>query len=218
MRGTGTVRRAAGLLTKGRRRLASQGGFTLVELIVVSMILFMLTVIILNFMEEGTAVTRGGVAGAEVDQELRETIESMSRQIRVAYYFVPAGTTSSQVDFYGYVQGDNTKWHVLYYLDAARGELIRSAAPVGSNMTSQVIATGVRQLTFTYYDSEGAVTADPTKIARVEFTLTLRRDYTGTQAVGTNEPGVMTETGKERYIDSTGTGSVYIRNALATAP
>lgn len=215
MNGVMGLRRTGG---RSRRRLAAEEGFTLVELIVVSMILFMLTAIILNFMEEGTAVTRGGVAGAEVDQELRETIESMSRQIRVAYYFVPGSTTSSQVDFYGYVQGDELKWHVLYYLDGARNELIRAAAPAGSNMTIQVMATGVRQLSFTYYDSEGAVTNDPTRIARVDFSITLRREYTGTQATGTGEPGVMTEKGRERYIDSTGTGSVYIRNTLATAP
>jgi Tfp pilus assembly protein FimT len=209
--------RLRGVWGWSRRRLAEEGGFSLVELLVVSTFLFLLTAMILNFMEEGTAVTRGGSAGAEVNQEFRETVEMMTRQIRLAYYFTPAGTNTSQVDFYGYVEGDNTKWHVQFYVNPDTQELVRAAAPLGGNLTPEVVARGVYGLTFSYYDADGAATADTTKIARVDFYLLMRRDYTGTVGKSTTE-GVMTEELTGRYVEVGGNGSAYIRNALATAP
>ena len=84
-------------MTACRERLASEQAFSIIELVVATMLLFVLTFGIINLGDEGTSLASPDLQNAEVNQTWRETMDTMTRQIRVAYYFESASGSDRQL-------------------------------------------------------------------------------------------------------------------------
>jgi hypothetical protein len=212
MRGTKMLKAVAERFGK---RLADESAFSIAELLVASIILFVVTFAAINFAEVGTTVTKGSISSGEVNQELRETLEGMTRQIRVAYYFVPAQCSGTSLGFYSYATGDvaNTKYNIRFRLNPSSPTVLQTSRDGGVSWTT--LATGVTSLGFTYYDSEGNTTSDTTLIAMVTVSLRMTRSYD--KAVGTQSEGHRMEYDTQS-VSTDGEESVAIRNVLTTAP
>ncbi len=203
------LKEAAGSL---RERLADEGGFSIVELLVASILLFVLTFATINFADQGTAVTGGSMARAEVNQELRETLEAVTRQIRVAYFFVPAQCTPTSLGFYSYATGDaaGTKYNIRFRLN---GTALETSRDGGVNWT--IMASGVTSLAFTLRDSDGNTTTDTSRVALVNVAMGVSRSFSST--AGTQSEGHRLEYGTQTAYTQ-GEMSVAIRNVLTTGP
>lgn len=196
-------------------RLADERGFSLAELLVASLLLFVVTFAAINFADIGTSQTKNSMATSEVNQELRETLETMTRQIRVAYYFVPVQCSNTSVGFYSYASGDaaGTKYNIRFQLNPVDATQLMTSQDGGANWT--VLATGVENMGITYYNSTGEATSDPTQIAMVNIYLKVTRSLD--VVMGTNTEGHVLEH-REDYVAAEGEESVAIRNVLTTGP
>jgi hypothetical protein len=219
------------ITTACRDRLSSEQAFSIAELLVATLLLFVLTFGIINFADQGTSLAKSSVSSAEVNQEWRETMDAMTRQVRVAYYFESA--TGTTVSFVSYAKGDNTRYNVAFQL--SNGTLQTSVVAMGAGSAIPAkswatMATGVESLTFTYYDSSGAVLPypidatpypaadDPPKkmqIARVDVNMRIAR--TNSMAVGTSSEGHRLEQ-QDTTMRAEGAESVAIRNILTDVP
>lgn len=197
-------------------RSREEAAFSIAELLVATLLLFVLTFGIINFADQGVSLSSASVASSEVNQDWRETIETMTRQIRVAYYFVPNSCTASALCFCSYAKGDATKYKILYRLTGTNLEvaLVKPVAAAVADDDYTVLASGVQSLAFAYYDSKGAALAAPidvTQIARVEISMKIARSYN--MKVGTSSEGHRLEN-DTNTVYAEGTESVAIRNTL----
>ena len=204
-------------------RLADENAFSIAELLIASLLLFVVTFAAINFADQGTTVVKGSLSSAEVNQELRETLEGMTRQVRVAYYFEPGSATSgSAVSFVSYatgLDGPENRWNVAFRLNGTNLETskvqMQSGAVVVPAKAWTTLATGVTSLGFTYFDSEGNATSDTTEFALVTINMRIARSFDRT--IGTQSEGHRLEYGTNS-IYAEGEESVAIRNVLTVAP
>jgi hypothetical protein len=199
-----------------KERLAREEGFSIAELLVATLLLFVLTFSAFNFAQGGVTWSRAGMYNAEVNQEWREAMNKMTWQMRVAYYFVPSECTTDSIGFWSYASGGTDKYHIRFYLDSDTSELVTSLSQAGINPTVSTIATGVQDLSFVCYDSSGLVTTSTTAIKRVEISMRLTRSYETT--AGTSSEGHRQEVGAGQTVSAEGIESVTIRNVLTAAP
>jgi type II secretory pathway component PulJ len=117
--------RIRSLARRSWERSREEAAFSITELLVATLLLFVITFAIINFADQGVSLASASVASAEANQEWREAIETMTRQIRVAYYFVPNQCTASALGFCSYAKGDATKYKILYRLTGTNLDWLR---------------------------------------------------------------------------------------------
>lgn len=197
-----------------RERLSREEGFSIIELLIAILLISVLTYAAFNFSQTGVSLNRASMYSADVSQELRTTMEKMTWQLRVAYHFVPGQCVQggSSVSFWAYVNASEER-NIEYSLDA-EGNLLVSQGLSGDQAT---IATGVSQLSFSYYDIYGSkidnavLSVDTTSIKRIEISMTIERNYE--IAVGTASEGHRQEVGQQT-VSASGVDTVTIRNQL----
>ncbi len=204
-----------------RERLAREDAFSIAELLVGIMLLFVLTYAAFNFSQTGVSLTRTTMYNAEINQEWRQAMDKMTWQMRVAHYFVPGGCVpgGSSVSFYAYADATQTRL-ITFTLNGTELQVSQAEGEA-----AETIVTDVESLAFSYYDADGKIitayetgedgVVDTTVIERVEINMTITRGYQ--IAVGSGSEGHrMYES--DQYVTTSGTESVSIRNQLAVYP
>lgn len=174
-----------------------ENGFSLLELLIVLAVFTFILGGIFSNLAQSQIRYQFEHEVAEVQQSARNAIDIMEREIKLAgfpkasYYdstqnwtsansdkvaqgFITVGATN--VVFEADVEEDGIVERVDYNL--ASGTLSRSAQdkPSGGGAPAavyQVLANNVTALTFTYYDSNGTVTATPSQVRSVQILLSM---------------------------------------------
>jgi hypothetical protein len=209
-----------------RARLTSEQAFSIGELIIAIMLLFVITFAALNFSEEGTSLAKASVSSANINQDLRESLETMTRQIRVAYYFEKATASTAtvpEIGFVSYARGNNDRYSVAFRL--FEGVLETSNLEIDAGVSTiptrvwEPMTGGVTSLAFTYYDASGheltAPAAGTTTIARVDIAMSITSGFTMT--IGTSSEGHYLEK-EAKTVSTSGSESVAFRNILTDTP
>ena len=176
------------------KALRSERGFTLAELLVACAVIALVMAGLLVSLQAGQEVYLRGSNEVEATQSVRVAIERMAQELRGAGY-CPTCTTAAPTftaiaaqsatgftiqndwdgdgaitagatvtDAFGNVRGEQ----VVYAF--AGGALTRQET--GVDALPQTLATGINNLTFTYQDFAGVVTATPANIRTVVVTAT----------------------------------------------
>lgn len=182
-------------LTKAFR---SERGFTLAELLVACAIIALVMAGLLVSLQAGQAAYLRGSNEVEATQSVRVAIERMAQELRVAGFCptcstAPPGFTAitAQTATGFTIQNDwdgdgviTTAATVTDGFGNVRGEQIVYAF-AGGALTRQetgdpgplTLATGINNLTFTYQDNAGVVTATPDNIRTVVVTATTQPQF-----------------------------------------
>lgn len=155
-------------------------GFTLVELIVAIFILSLLVFATFNLLDAHLSQGEVVVSSSDIAEEIRMAMDNMVDQLRTARTLTVART--SDLSFQGYVLGTEDLQTVRYFLEGENLKMTCSALFEGD----KVIASGVKSLTFNYYDNTDSQLTNPDgsqdirdTIYQVEIVLTLARSGGG---------------------------------------
>ena len=152
-----------------------QAGFSLAELLVVVAILGLVMGGAFTLLAASQQSYAFGAARVEAQQAARVGLERMVRELREAGYD-PTGAGFAAIeaaeptrvvfqrDLNGNGVIDPTRERVSFLL---RGTVLRRDAGGGA----QPLVEGVRRLTFTYYDRDGAGTTNPARVASIRILL-----------------------------------------------
>lgn len=155
-------------------------GFTLIELLVALAVVGLVLAATFSVLDQGQQGYLLGVARLEAQQNARVALERVAREIRTAGFdptgadfpaiVNPARTSLTiQKDLNGNGVIDAPGETITYLL---RGTTLRRDAGGGA----QPVIDGVRDLTFTYLDADGAPAVRPERICTVIITLTVQTD------------------------------------------
>jgi len=136
----------------------NQRGFTLTELIVALAVLGMVLGGVYTLQQQGLYSYMMGSAKVEAQQNARVALDLMVRELRSA-----TSVTAIGVGDFTFV--DQNGVTIRYNLTGTN--LQRTA-----NAVVDVLIGGVQNLTLTYRDSSGVVTATPASVANVVITIT----------------------------------------------
>jgi type II secretory pathway component PulJ len=191
-------------VTTGERFLKDERGFTLVEMIITTMIMMIVLVALFSVFDTGLKVFSFSNNKVEAVETARVGLEKMEREIRQAYVYNRAGGdmhvfdtwTADQIRFgndldgSGIVQCPNPGGKcekIGYELNGTT--LVRDNSSTGADF--QPVAENIQGLTFTYYDNNGNVIAPggtETSVDRVSVRLAVSVD----QGIGNNGTQVLT--------------------------
>lgn len=153
-----------------------EAGFSLVELLVVIAVLGLTMAGALGLLQSGMRGYAFGAARTEAQQSARVGLERMAKELRQAGYD-PTGAAVGAiavaepsrlvflVDANGNGAIDATRERITYLL-RDDGVLRRDAGG-----GAQPIVEGVRRLELTYFDREGAPTADPARVRAIRIRI-----------------------------------------------
>lgn len=117
-----------GFITAARERLARESGFTIVELVVVTMITMIVVAAILSIFLSLSGAFNNQMTRVQNQDDARTAINQMARYIRMATSSADSESTLSNailtalpqdLEFYCDVDGDGVADKVRYYLDGA---------------------------------------------------------------------------------------------------
>lgn len=173
----------------------SQGGFTLAELMIFTIIMIIFLIGVGGMITSGAKSSTASYNLVKISQGANEAMVTMVRQIRVATS-IDTTSTANTIIFTGDVNGDGTDSTVRF--DVSDGYLRRGSS--AADMSNWI--EGVGGVTFTYYyfdtglkqpqavdPASAAWTTYRTQINRIDIALamsrssvgvTLDRDFTGT--------------------------------------
>ena len=159
------------------QRLSAQAGYTLVEVLVATAVMGLLMSATLSLLQSGLAAWGWGAGRVEAQQAVRAALERMARELRDAGYD-PTGAGIEAVlvaeptrivfqrDLNGNGLIDPTRERVTYLLRPGETTLRRAGGG-----GAQPLAESVRRFALSYFDSAGAPTADPVRIASVRIEI-----------------------------------------------
>lgn len=141
-------------MTRIGRLLREDGGFTMLELMVVVLLLSLLMTVFYGFLFGGERAARDGRDWLEANQAARLALDRLSRELREADYLeiAEAGRVKFGADFNsnnGITDAESEI--VTYAYDALSRELRISA---GSPLVTAVLARNVVAFTLSYFGSE----------------------------------------------------------------
>lgn len=173
-------------------------GFTLVEILVASTISFIVLAAIISLYIGGWKSFHIGSSYAEIQGNVRFGMEKITRNIKGAtwvysnsrldggtYPISPHSTDDTLIlvlpacDDASNTIIENVFDDIIYHLSSA-GSLYRldkvinadeAGGSTGRSDGTETVARNISSLSFSYYDAQGAVTADLTQAARVEVEL-----------------------------------------------
>ncbi|MBM4055196.1 MAG: prepilin-type N-terminal cleavage/methylation domain-containing protein [Planctomycetes bacterium] len=157
----------------------NEQGFTLIELIVglvLTVIILGIAIKLLIFQRKTFNVQE---QVNEMHQYIRSSMDAMSKEARMAGYnptdagfngisVAQTGTLTFRIDFdgSGTIGGTET---ITYAYDQANSQIDRTAGA-----GAQSFAENIKNLSFSYYDSDGATTATLSDIRKIKITITGR--------------------------------------------
>ncbi len=154
---------------------APQQGFTLIEMVMVIVILGILAGLTAPIFSQGLTAARLTTENLNTLAKLRYATERLAREIRQvnhngSSYDVSTMTATSMV----FTKADTVSTTVSITSSGGNISLAYSAPAV-----TGVLSDEVSNMSFAYYDTNGAVTASSTDLAFVEINLTLQNPTTG---------------------------------------
>lgn len=165
-------------MLKTRRKKAFPGlgpGFTLVELMVAMTIGLIVLAAIYNIFIIQNKSFDVEEQITEMQQNARAALDIMSREIRMAGYDPNSNATAkiitataSSLSFSVDVPSDNTT--ITYAFDSGQKKITRTEGGGGA----QPLAENIQAMAFTYYDTNGNVTAAPADIRQIKIDITAR--------------------------------------------
>ena len=132
--------------------------FTLIEFIIVMVILTIVSLTSSLLLIQGFSAFSQGRTILEADWQARTALERMTRDIRAVRSAADISTATSSTFTFVDLNGNS----ISYTLTGT--QLMRN---------SQALADGAQSLTFTYYDSTGAVTAQISAIKYIVISLAI---------------------------------------------
>jgi type II secretory pathway pseudopilin PulG len=160
-------------------RSRTERGFTTIEALVSFVILLLMLAAVLEVYSQSRQVFTRGERKADLQQNARFAIAQIARQVRMAGYFPENLTTppaiptlldpiriatDSALVVYGDIDGTGTSGVVMFCLD---GDVVRrtsgppTSAPAYTCSSGQVLAQGVTDLRFAYYDAANTPIPNP---------------------------------------------------------
>ena len=162
-------------------RVASERGFTLIEMMVAMVILGIMGVALVGFLRAQHQTIVRQNSGVLATQNARAAVDMLARDLRNAGYS-PRGPVSAarirtmRVDSVGWTADMNAdgdtldtsvgKWdeRLAYYIQGTN--LMR-----GTDTGAVAVTDNVDSLRFVYYDGDGATTADPAVVEQIRIRL-----------------------------------------------
>jgi prepilin-type N-terminal cleavage/methylation domain-containing protein len=150
-------------------------GFTLIEMVMVIVILGILTALTAPIFSQGLTAARLTTENLSTLAKLRYATERLAREIRQVNhnggsYDVSTMAATNMV----FTKADTVSTTVSITVSGATITLAYSAPAVFGVLTDEV-----SNMSFAYYDNNGAVTASSADLAFVEINLTLQNPTTG---------------------------------------
>lgn len=165
-----------------RLDMRASGGFTLIELVIVSMLLtVVIGAIAYAFYDllQTSAITR---VRMQMQQDIRDTLGYMSRMVRYAgIQPVEAAVEVAEPDkivFQGDYNDDEVVDRISFSYDSGAKAIVLTQW-LKDGMTfvivheSQIVMANVVDLQFTYYTARNVVTTDSSRVTAVKIALTL---------------------------------------------
>lgn len=164
-------------------QLGKSAGFTLIELMVaMGVAMVMLAAVTTTFISQ-TKIYNAQEQINEMQQSARAAMDLITRELKMAGYN-PAGASftgvvysATQLRIQADLNGDGTistnstaNEQVTYAYDSGAQRITRTVG----NGSAQTVAGNVTSFTFTYLDSAGASTTNPTSIRQVSVSITTR--------------------------------------------
>ncbi len=179
-----------GVMQRIPEAIAGEDGFSLVELIVFSIIMLLLIAGVMGMLTSAFKSSAVSYSTTKVEDAAREAMSTMIRQIRVANAINPASTSAS-LTFTGDLDGNDVNETATFAV--VGGVLQRNGQPWVENVDS---------VSFTYYQQGSITPLVPgsagwnTLVKKISIVITLSRESLGTDVARTFE------------------GSVSLRNSL----
>ncbi|MDX1902414.1 MAG: prepilin-type N-terminal cleavage/methylation domain-containing protein [Gammaproteobacteria bacterium] len=148
-----------------------QTGFTLIELVITIVLAGIIVVVSMKMISQGLNAYLAGENATNAEQQARIALERMTRDIRAIRSSSSISTaTSSQLTF-----TDFSGSSVSYTLSGTN--LLRN---------SQILASGITSISFTYYDSSGNTTATTASIRYIAMSINVTQsnaNFTASTAI-----------------------------------
>lgn len=171
-----------------RRPDRGDDGFTLVEVMVATSILAIVLLIVYATLNSGVQHAADAESRVQIEASVRGVADTFVRDVRQAYTGDPAigrieSVSATAITFYSPDRA--TPYHLrkisyqLVGVDLQRSETTSTDTDgvpwvFGTSQPYVTVLTDVRNTTlFTYRDRAGAVTAEPSSVATVQFDLTI---------------------------------------------
>ncbi len=171
-------------------RAPGDGGFTLVELVIFAAIMLLLILGCLGMMSGATKSSAVTYEIGKLEDAARESLSTMTRQLRVATV-IDASSTNSSLTLQGDLDGNGVKESVTF--NVAGGVLCKTVP----GFAAEEWVSNVDRVTFTYYEpGAGDVVVTPgssgwnTRVGRVSIIIELSADAMGARAERTYEASV----------------------------
>jgi prepilin-type N-terminal cleavage/methylation domain-containing protein len=181
-------------MSRARR---ADDGFTMVEVLVATSILGIVLALVFSALNGGVRQAADAQSRAQIEADVRTTTDAFVRDLRQAYTGDPSLSridtmTATTITFYS--PDRSTPFHLRKITYRLNGTDLQRSITISTDTdgfpwvfgTAGGYATQlqyVRNSTlFTYRDSDGAVTTDPTAVAVVDLSLTVDQDTTRTPA------------------------------------
>jgi len=180
-----------------RRTHHADDGFTMVDVLVATSILGIVLALVFSALNGGVRQAADAQSRAQIEADVRTTTDAFVRDLRQAYTGDPSlnrieTMTATTITFYSPDRA--TPFHVRKISYRLSGTDLQRSITTSTDTdgfpwvfgTAGGYATQlqyVRNSTlFTYRDSDGSVTTDPTAVAVVDLSLTVDQDTTRTPA------------------------------------
>lgn len=156
------------------------GGFTLIELVAVIIVVGIVAVVGANIMREAVSAYLGGKDVVQADSQAKLAIERMMREIKdvrtPADLTTITATTLTFVDING---------NTISYVWTAGTQILTRSLNAG---TAQPLADNVSSLAFSYLDRTPAVTAVAANVYYITVSFTLTKSSVSVNYRGTVKP------------------------------
>ncbi|MCM8784461.1 MAG: prepilin-type N-terminal cleavage/methylation domain-containing protein [Candidatus Omnitrophica bacterium] len=152
------------------RVLAIKKSVTLIELLIAIAIVGILSVGLTYMLTQGLKVWMGGTARTDIVDRGRVALERLSRELRQAERFTITTMNATDIQFNAVLSG--TTYVIAYkFTNNALWRSEKTNMAAANDFVS--LAKSVNNLTFSYYDKNGAVTTSTTAVRVVRVDLVL---------------------------------------------
>jgi uncharacterized protein (TIGR02599 family) len=156
-------------LLSDRGRILSRRGFTILELLVASVVFIIIVGVVLNFTDQTSKIWRGATAKIQAFQEARAGFDAMTRNLAQAmlntyydYYDsanVPRASLTNQAALANFVPAKYDRMSDLHFVSGQAATLLAGSAPAVTTQTHAVFFQAPKGYTVAYEGLDNALNA-----------------------------------------------------------